>query len=114
MSKRDKDKSVEYKTAENNASRAIEAYYGNGRKAAIELMCFDCMGGHGEVGYKKDASNCKAHSCPLWRFRPGAKNTKIPEGTVPPKEKLAKKLASDGRGAHLNGLKNKLDKLNEQ
>ncbi len=44
------------------------------RKAAIEAMCFQCMGGTAESlpdpGWKNDIRHCTARDCALWPHRP--------------------------------------------
>lgn len=69
--------------------RGIQADYKNGRTAAIELFCLECMGGQPGL-----VSNCQSFRCPLWRFRPGSSKLVRPIGCVPTEEEY-KELLKD-------------------
>lgn len=61
-------------------ARALQVYYGGGRKAAIHEFCIGC------VGTAQEAKKCPATDCQLWMFRPGADDT-VP-ACIPPKAEL--------------------------
>lgn len=56
-------------------ARALKIYFGGGRKDAITEMCIGC------VGTAQEAAKCVCPDCPLWTFRPGAKNGLWDEAT---------------------------------
>lgn len=56
-------------------ARALKIYFGGGRKDAITEMCIGC------VGTSQEAAKCPCDDCPLWTFRPGAKNGRWNETT---------------------------------
>ena len=67
-----------------NPGKAEKAIYSGSRTHAIHLFCYACTG-----GVKKDAKTCRHYICPLWKYRPNADTTEIPEGYLPTKEQLA-------------------------
>ena len=74
---------------------ALEADYGSSRKAAINLMCFECCGGSIST-----VTSCKSYSCALWRFRPNAAG-KRPDNIVPNKKVLEDLIAiENGKNAN--------------
>lgn len=40
------------------------------RKTAIDLFCFQCMGGDCASNIRRDIKTCPATQCPLHKFRP--------------------------------------------
>ena len=72
-----------------NPKEALSADYGGSRSAAIELFCESCMGGS-----RSEASNCKAYTCNLWKYRPGSsKHDSPPPGNIPSKEEIEKAIS---------------------
>lgn len=65
-------------------SRAYEVDYKNGRKAAIDLNCFNCVGLTKTDGISiADVEKCDSYECFFWRYRPGKGTRVLPKGTVP-------------------------------
>lgn len=65
-------------------TKGLEVDYGNGRKSAIHLACFNCMGLNEKDQIQiSHVEKCEGYHCPLWRYRPGKGNRTLPAGIVP-------------------------------
>ena len=47
------------------------------KRAAINAMCFDCVGGNSDGGWRNLVETCQIENCPLFLHRPRSKSARF-------------------------------------